>query len=43
MSKEKQDKGSNEQPKRLPAFDHGLPPVKSGTPMPKVKPLKDDK
>ena len=43
MSKGKDGKGNNGKSKGVPTFDHGLPPVKSGTPMPKVKPLKDEK
>ncbi|WP_256587219.1 hypothetical protein [Pseudomonas sp. FW300-N1A1] len=42
MSKDKNGKGNNEKSKGVPTFDHALPPVKSSTPMPKVKPLKED-
>ncbi|WP_421557114.1 hypothetical protein [Pseudomonas canadensis] len=42
MSKDKEPKGSNDNSKRVPTFDHALPPIKNTTPMPQVKPLKKD-
>ena len=40
MSKDKTNKESANNPKRVPVFDHALPPVQNSTPMPKVKPPK---
>ncbi|WP_262374040.1 hypothetical protein [Pseudomonas lundensis] len=43
MSQEKEAVNGAEKPKRVPTFDHALPPIKNTTPMPQVKPLKKDK
>ncbi len=40
MSKENSNKGVSDNSKRVPVFDHALPPVQNSTPMPKVKPAK---
>jgi len=43
MSKDKKPNDGNEKSKGVPTFDHALPPIKNTTPMPQVKPPKQDK
>ncbi|WP_256575711.1 hypothetical protein [Pseudomonas sp. R16(2017)] len=43
MSKDKKPTPGDDKAKRVPTFDHALPPIKNTTPMPKVKPPKQEK